>query len=175
MIELIHAAAPKFAAKTKLMRSHAVGHDIGDVVGEVAAPLRRRQSNLLKVANLNVRSAVDGLPVGGCTRAEEQSHLLCIEASVKVVKDLVEIISTYQYLVREPARERGIQHQRLVENVERRHFEVVLQVRAGRSQCGAATEWGRLAALSTEKAHIEVVFVVDLIIHLCNAIVAISS
>ena len=94
---------------------------------------------------------------------------------VEVTKDLVEIVGADQNLVREPARECGVEHEGFVENVERRHFEVVFQVRAGCSQCGAASEWGRLAALSSEKTHIEMVLVVDLIIHLCNAIVAIAS
>src|SRR5437763_924551 len=100
---------------------------------------------------------------------------MSIKAVVEIAEDLVEVVSAYQYLVRKPARERGVEHEGFVENVERRHFEVVFQVRAGRSKCRAATERGGLATLSSEKAHIEMVFVVDLIIHLCNAIVAIAS
>ena len=42
MVELVDAATAELASKTKLMRPHAVGNDVGDVVGQVAASFRRR-------------------------------------------------------------------------------------------------------------------------------------
>jgi len=175
MIELVDAAPAKPAPKPQLVRSHAVGNDVRDVPGKVAAAFGGRKANLLKVADLNVWRAENGLSVVKGTGAEEQSHGMGIKAIIKVVKDLIKIVGADEHLIGEPTGEGGVEDQRFVENVEGRHFEVVLQVRAGRSQCGAAAEWGRLAALSAKEANIEMVLVINLIIDLGDAIVAIAS
>src|SRR5437016_12036435 len=93
MIELIQFSVAEFGSIAKLVLSDTVGNDVGKVQCQVASTLGRRQTNLFKSTGAalgrrrddNIRSAVDGLSVGGRVRAKEYSHGLSIEAIVVVI------------------------------------------------------------------------------------------
>src|SRR5438045_1051271 len=95
----------EFTSETVLMFAAAIGNDIREVIGEVAAALRRSQANLLEPRNANVWRSEDRLSVIGSIRAKEQAQGLGIEAVVVVVEKLVEVACAKEKLVGQPRRQ----------------------------------------------------------------------
>src|SRR6266404_2733743 len=141
MIELIEFPVAEFGSVAELVLADTVGNDVGKGQGKVASALGRRQTNLFKSTGAalgrrrddDIGSAVDGLPMGGGVRTKEYSHGLGVEAIVVVVEQLVEIAGAKKELIGPPRGQRGVQDPAIVSVVERRHLEVVSQIRAGAS------------------------------------------
>ncbi len=114
------------------MSAVGLGNDIRNVPSQVVAAFRWGQANLLKAAAVrtddDVGSAIDVLAFVDCVRAEEYAHCLRVETVVEIAKDLVEVVRPKQQLVGQARRDRRVQHRRIVENVNWRNLEVVLQV-----------------------------------------------
>src|SRR5215831_17699032 len=130
-----------FAAVTQLMRSEALGNDVRNVPGKVIAAFRRSQANLLKAATArtddDIRSAVDVLTLVDRIGAKKDPHGLRVEAVVEVAKNLIEVVGSEEQLVGKPGRKRGVQHPRIIENMDWCDFKVVFQVGTRRSQSWA--------------------------------------
>src|SRR5712664_2087231 len=149
---------------------------------EVGTAFRRRDANLFKSrhsrrtwgSNRDVRRAMDRLSVVGGVRAQEQSQGFSIKAIVEVMEKLVEIISSEEHLIGQLRRKRRVEYGGAVIHVQRRHFEVVLQVRARRSQRRAATCRCGLTTLSTKPTNENAVLVADVVIDLCDPVVAVA-
>ena len=109
MIELIHASLPDFTTETQLVPADVVGNDIGEHSGYIVAAFRRRNADLLKTGDGNIRGAQDGLSLDGRVRAEVQAQRLGIEAIVGVAESLVEVVDSEQQLIRHPRGENGVQ------------------------------------------------------------------
>src|SRR4051812_1216632 len=54
------------------------------------------------------------------------------------------------------------------------YFKIILQIRAGRAQRRTPAQRSRLAALPTEEAQVEMVFITDLVIDFSHAVVAVA-
>ena len=59
VIELFELRTAEFAAEAELMFAGGVGHDVGQVAGDVFAAFRRRQADLVEAGDLDVRGAGD--------------------------------------------------------------------------------------------------------------------
>ncbi len=162
VIELIELRPANLRSITQLMSSPAVGDDVCDVPSEVAPALRRGQASLLKPRNSKIWSTEDGLSVIRRVRAQEQAQGLGIKAAVIVVEDLVEVVGTKEKLI---GQLRG----------KRSDLEVVAQIRAGRSQRGAAAEGSNLVALAHVRPKVKVVFVRNLLVESRDAIVTVTK
>ena len=90
------------------------------------------------------------------------------------MKDLVEVIHSYQHLVGQARRERGVQNHRVVEYVDGSDFEIVFQIGAGRSQRRAGTQRRSLVALSSKPMGRKVVLVGQVVVEFDGAVVAIA-
>src|SRR6266481_7287466 len=183
MIELIEFPVAKFGSETELMFPNGIGDDVGEVQCQIASALGRSQANLFKSPRTalgrrrddDIGSPVDGLPVVGSIRAEEYAHGPGIEAIVVVVEELVKIASTKKELIGPPWRQSGIQDCAVVSIVERRHLEVVRQIRAGRSQRWAAAEWCDLVPLADDGVQRKMVFVRNLVIEPSYTVIAVPK
>ncbi len=152
-----------------------MGNDVRDVPSEVAPPLWRGQASILKPLNSKIRSTVDGLTVYGSVWAEEQSQGLGNKAAVVVVEDLVEVVGTKEKLIGQLRGKRGVEHGRIVVHMDRSDLEVVAQIRAGRSQRGAAAEGSNLVALAHVRAEVQVVFIGNLLVESPDPIVTVTK
>src|SRR5712692_10767387 len=72
VIELVHVRLADLSPETELVFPHGVGDDVGQMAGDVVAALRRRESDLLKPGNGDVRGTEDGLAVVSRVRDQEQ-------------------------------------------------------------------------------------------------------
>src|SRR5216683_3879247 len=183
MIELIEFPVAEFGSVAELVLSDTVGNDVGKVQGKVASALGRRQTNLFKSTGAalgrrrddDIGSAVDGLPMGGGVRTKEYSHGLGVEAIVVVVEELVEVAGAKKELIGPPRGQRGVQNCAIVSIVERRHFKIVRQIGAGRSQGRTAAQWCSLVALPDDGVERKMMFVRNLVINPSNTVVAIAK
>src|SRR5262249_57509910 len=82
-----------------------VGNNVSQVAGDVIAAFRRRESDLLKATDSDIRSTQNRLAVIGCIRAQEKAQGFGVEAIVEIVKDLVEVVDAYDHLVSQSLRE----------------------------------------------------------------------
>ena len=89
-----------FATKAELVFADVVGKHVGDHAGNVVATFGRRDANLLKTRDSQIR----GAKKFGCRRrvgAEEQlRRIVPVIVGDRVPKHLVEVVDTDQYLVR---------------------------------------------------------------------------
>ena len=140
MVELIEVRLANLTSETELVLASGVRNDVRQVPGEVAASFRRCEPDLFEIADNNVGSTVNGLPVIFRARAEEEAHGFGVEAIVEVVKELVEVIGAKEHLIGQLRCEGRVKDQRVIEHVERGDFEIVLQVRAGCGGLGRALQ-----------------------------------
>ena len=68
-----------------------VGNDVGQMARNVVAAFGRCDANLVKTADCDVGSPLNGLPVLGCVRAQKQTQILHVETIVRIMKDLIEV------------------------------------------------------------------------------------
>ena len=136
MIELIHTRLPELTSETELMCPHIVGNDVRQVAGDVIAAFGGRETDLLKSCPTDsrrrryndIRCAENGLPVNSGIRAKEQAQCSGIEAVVEIMENLVEVVDPYEHLIRHARRKRGIQHRRVVVDVDGSNFEIIVQI-----------------------------------------------
>src|SRR5579863_2641463 len=118
--------------------------------GNIVPALRRRDPDLFKAPDRDVRRAENIFPFVDRIGTEIESKGFRIEPVVEIGEDLVEVIGTNQDLVRQLRREGRILHERIVKNVDRRIFEVILEVRACCTQRWTAPSRLGLIALTSE-------------------------
>ena len=88
-----------FATEAELVLAYVVGNDVRQHPGNVITPRGISDSHLLKAADRHAGSTQDRLPVNERVRTGEQAHGVSVEAVVRIVKCLVEVIYAKQNLV----------------------------------------------------------------------------
>src|SRR5438477_11154009 len=110
------------------------------MAGDIVAPFRWRESDLLKPGDDNVGSSENWFAIVGGIRTQEEAERFGIEAVVEVVKDLVEIVHAEKHLVGQARRKRRVQNHRVVIDVDWSNFKIVFEIGTGSPQSRAATQ-----------------------------------
>src|SRR5260370_8422494 len=101
-------APADFDTEAELVVGDVVGNDVGQHAGDVVATGGIGDSHLFKSADRHARRTEDGLPVNERVRAGEQTHGLDVEAVIRVIERLVEVINAKQNLSGHPRAKNGM-------------------------------------------------------------------
>src|SRR3974390_462440 len=175
MIEGVNTALTEFATKAELMSAAGVGKNISEVPSHVVTAFRRGKTDLFEPADDYVGSAGNWVPSDGRVWTQEKPQCLGIEAVVEVAENLIEIVHAGQQLVCHCRCDYGIQYGRIVIDVKRGHLKIILEVGTSGAQGRTAAERSGLAPLTEKASHIKVIFLVEIVVNLQDAVVAIPS
>src|ERR1700687_1592232 len=171
-VELIYMSLAHFATQAELVFADVVGNDIRQHAGDNVAPGRIGDSHLFKTSDRHAGCTRDWLSMNEGVRAGVESHSVSVETVIGVVEGLVEIVHAKQNLVGHARGENGIQDGGVILEVNRRLFEVILQVGTGRGQRQAGTERCDLVSLPVEGTEHQMVLLAEIMIQFEVAVCA---
>src|SRR5215469_15682717 len=174
-VKLVYAALTKLTTEAELMGALDVGNNVGDMAGDVVAAFGRRNPHTVEIADDDLRRSQNRFAVDSRIGAQIQAQGLHVEAVVRVVKDLVEIADARKQLIAQLVRQDGVEHGGVILDMQRCNLEVVAQVRARCRQRQARARRLRLAALAYEIMEREPFFVVEIVIHFADTVIAITG
>src|SRR5437899_743731 len=89
----------EFTTEPELMLSDVVRNDVGQHTRDVVATFRRGDADLFEAADLDIRSAENGLTLDAGIGTEIQTVGSRVEAVIGVVERLIEVVHSKQQLV----------------------------------------------------------------------------
>ena len=163
VVELIHLRAPEFAAHAKLLLADGPVQRVVKDAGNVLTPLRRRVTGRLKVgANVDVRC------IGKRRAGHEARRGHVAEVGLGVGECLVKVVHARCDAIADRRSDGPVMAGRVVIHMDRADFkEVRVDVRRAHRR--------GLVALAQKRAAIDALLVVEGVIHLDYAVVAVAE
>ena len=160
VVELLHLRLPVLTSEPVLVLAHDVGKRVRHVAGNIDSARGRRQTGRVKPGDEKVRRSRKG-----CARTEVQAEGFCLEAVIEIVEDLIEGIDAEKQLVAESGRQHRVVYDRIVLNVDRTDFVVVLQI---------GTDRGDLIAFPGKPSEGDIVLIINFVVELDDAVVTVA-